>query len=135
VRCVFDTSVLVSALLLNPSKPRLALDRVLQTGEVLLCLAVLAELYEVLARPRFRRYVDEEDIRRFLATLTRNARWVDTDVEVTICRDPKDNKFLALAVCGHADYLVTGDSDLIVLHPFQNIQILAPSSFLEILDS
>jgi hypothetical protein len=54
----------VSALLLHDSKPRQALDRALQKGKILLSFAALAELYEVLNRRRFRRYVDEEDIDR-----------------------------------------------------------------------
>jgi predicted nucleic acid-binding protein len=73
LRCVFDTNVLVSALLLPDSKPRQALELALPGGKLLLSFEVLAELYEVLGRKRFRRYVDEEDIRSFLAALTREA--------------------------------------------------------------
>jgi len=116
---------------LHDSKPRQALDRALQKGKVLLSFAALAELYEVLNRRRFRRYVDEEDIRRFLAALTRETQWVDVHARITACRDPKDDKFLELAVSGQATHIVTGDSDLLALHPFQGIQILAPHSFLE----
>jgi putative PIN family toxin of toxin-antitoxin system len=73
LRCVFDTNVFVSALLLPDSKPRHALDIALRKGRVLISFATLAELHEVLSRKRFRRYVDEEDIRSFLAALTREA--------------------------------------------------------------
>jgi putative PIN family toxin of toxin-antitoxin system len=131
LRCVFDTNVLVSALLLPDSKPRKALDFAFQTGVVLLSFATLAELNEVLSRRQFRRYVDEEDVRSFLAALTRETQWVDVEVEVKACRDPKDDKFLELAVSGHATHIVTGDSDLLALNPFQGIYILPPHSFLE----
>lgn len=131
MRCVFDTNVLVSALLFKHSKPRQALDRALQTGQILLSLAVLEELYEVLNRKRFRRYFDEEDVRRFLAALTRAAQWVEVDIQIAACRDPKDDKFLELAVAGHADVLVTGDAALIALHPFRTLQILSPDAFLQ----
>lgn len=124
--------MLVSALLLNDSKPRRALDFALRSGKILLSFAVLAELYDVLRRKQFRRYFNEEDIRRFLAALTREAEWVDIKEQIVACRDPKDDKFLELAVCGHAEYIVTGDADLIVLHPFRGIQILTASAFLEI---
>lgn len=70
MRFVFDTNVLVSALLLPDSKPRKALDMALRKGKVLLSYAALAELYEVLSRKQFRRYVDEEDVRLFVAALT-----------------------------------------------------------------
>ncbi len=131
MRCVFDTNVFVSALLLPESKPRQALDLALRNGRVLLSFATLAELYEVLTRKRFRQYVDEEDIRSFLAALTRETQWVDVDVQIAACRDPKDNKLLELAVSGQATHIVTGDSDLLALNPFQGIQILAPHTFLE----
>jgi uncharacterized protein len=135
LRCVFDTSVLVSALLLKNSKPRKALDFAQGSGKILLSFAVLAELYDVLSRKQFRRYINEEDIRRFLAALTREAQWVDINVRIVACRDPKDDKFLELAECGRAEYIVTGDADLIVLHPFRGIQILTPRAFLEVLGS
>ena len=97
---------------------------------MLLSSAVLAELYEVLSRKRFRRYLDEEDVRVFLAALTRQAFWVDVNVKFKICRDQKDDKFLELAVGGRATHIVTGDADLLTLNPFQGIQILLPNAFL-----
>lgn len=133
MRCVFDTNVLVSALLLPESKPRQALDLALRKGRVLLSFAALAELYEVLSRKQFRRYVDEEDIRNFLAALTREAQWVDVDAKVTVCRDPHDDKFLELALSGQATHIVTGDADLLVLNPFRDIQILPPHTFMELM--
>ena len=66
---------------------------------------------------------------RFLAGLLREAELVSATETITICRDPKDNKFLDLAVAGKADYIVSGDMDLLVLHPFQGIQILSPRAF------
>ncbi len=131
MRCVFDTNVLISALLLSESKPRQALDVAIREGKVLLSFATLAELYEVLTRKRFRPYVDEEDIRDFLAALTREVQWVDVNTQITACRDPKDNKFLELAVSGQATHIVTGDLDLLVLNPFQGIQVVTPHTFLE----
>jgi putative PIN family toxin of toxin-antitoxin system len=130
--CVFDTNVFVSALLLPESKPRQALDLALQRGKVLLSSAVLAELYEVLGRKRFRRYIDEEDVRLFVAALTREGQWVDVDVRIAACRDPMDDKFLELAVTGCASHIVTGDADLLALNPFQGIQILPPHLFLDL---
>ena len=132
MRCVFDTNVFVSALLLPDSKPRHALDLALRRGKILLSFAVLAELYEVLSRKKFRRYIDEEDIRTFVAALTRESQWVDVDVRITACRDSKDDKFLELAVSGHATHIVTGDSDLLALNPFQGIQVVPPQEFLKL---
>ncbi len=132
MRCVFDTNVLVSALLLPNSKPRSSFDRALRNGKVLLSVAVLAEAYEVLSRKRFSRYIDEEDVRNFIAALTREAELVDVKVKISACRDPKDDKLLELAVSGRATHIVTGDSDLLALDPYQGTRILTPSSLLEL---
>lgn len=107
------------------------MDRSLRDGTILLSFDTLSELFEVLSRKQFRRYIDEEDIRRFLAALTREAEWIEITRQVFACRDPKDDKFLSLAVNGNASHLVTGDADLLVLHPFEGIQILSPAAFLE----
>jgi len=107
----------------------MALDFARQNSTILVGFEVLRELSEVLQRPRFRPYIDEEDIRRFLAALTREAEWIDSHLQISACRDPKDDKFLSLAVSGRATHIVTGDQDLLALHPFQGIQILTPSDF------
>ncbi|MGA2689139.1 MAG: putative toxin-antitoxin system toxin component, PIN family [Candidatus Korobacteraceae bacterium] len=129
---MFDTNVLVSALLLPKSKPRSSFDRALRNGRLLISVAVLAEAYEVLSRKRFSRYINEEDARNFIAALTREAELVDVKVKISASRDPKDDKLLELAVSGRATHIVTGDSDLLALDPFQGIRILTPSSFLEL---
>ena len=132
MRFVFDTNVIVSALLLPDSKPHRAFQRALDQGKILISYGALAELCDVLGRKRLRRYVSEEDVRTFIAALTREAEWIDVNVRIAACRDPKDDKFLELAVCGRATYIVTGDNDLLVLNPFQGIAILPPHVFLEL---
>ena len=132
MRCVLDTNVLVSALLVPGSKPRRALDRAFQEGKVLLSFATLAELYDVLHRKQFRRYIEEEDVRSFIAALARESDWIDVNVQINACRDPKDNKFLEIALSGRATHLITGDADLLVLDPFQGIRILSPQEFLDL---
>ena len=62
--------------------------------------------------------------------LVRIGVFIEPKIEITECRDPKDNKFLELAVAGKADCIVTGDKDLLVLHPFRNIRIITPKEFL-----
>ena len=133
MRCVFDTNVLISALLLPDSIPRRGLELAIRHGSVLVSFAALAELYDVLSRKRFRRYVNEEEIRAFLTALTREAEWVEVADEIKACRDPKDDKFLELAVSGRATHLVTGDADLLSLDPFRGIRIVAPQPFLGML--
>lgn len=107
----------------------MAINRALREGTILISLDTLTEAFEVLGRKHFRRYIDEEDVRRFLAALTREAEWVEITRQISACRDPKDDKFLSLAVNGKASHLVTGDADLLALDPFEGIQILSPAAF------
>ena len=94
---------------------------------------VIAELNDVLGCERFARYVSEEERARFLQSLLHEARLVEIGEKVRACRDPKDDKFLELAVNGEADCIVSGDDDLLSLDPFRGIQILAPDKFLNAL--
>ena len=130
MRCVLDTNVLVSALLTPGSKSRMAVDRAHREGAILLSLGTLTELFEVLSRKQFRGYIDEEDMRRFLAVLTREAQWIDVDVQITACRDPKDDKYLELALAAGAEIIVSSDDDLLVLHPWRSVRILRPANYL-----
>ena len=76
-RCVFDTNVLVSALLFDTGKPARAFFAVLQDGEVIVSADVVSEVSEVLGRKKFRRYVGEEQRERFLQGLLREATLVE----------------------------------------------------------
>ncbi|WP_237741288.1 putative toxin-antitoxin system toxin component, PIN family [Geminocystis herdmanii] len=70
----------------------------------------------------------------FLTELRQKAQIIKVTETITICRDAKDNKFLELAVSGKADFIITGDQDLLVLNPFENITIIKPDLFLKILN-
>ena len=131
-RFVVDTNIIVSASLLAISKQRQVLQRVFQLGRLLLSLEVTKELEEVLSRPKFDAYVLPKERSEFLAALIQRGTFVPIFETIQACRDPKDNKFLELAVNGKADYLISGDSDLLVLHPFRGIPILSSKDFLNI---
>lgn len=91
------------------------------------------ELDAVLRRPKFNHYLHEDERLLFLAAFIRAAKVVDVASKVTECVDPRDNKFLELAVSGKATCAVSGDSDLLVLNPFQGVQILTRRGFISIL--
>jgi putative PIN family toxin of toxin-antitoxin system len=130
LRFVFDTNVVVSAALLEESTSRRGFDRALDRGRLLISLPVVAELHDVLHRKRFHKYIQEDEAKRFLAALLRQAEWVEAGAKIAACRDPEDDKFLELAVNVHAGYIVTGDKDLLTLDPFRGISILTPDAFL-----
>jgi putative PIN family toxin of toxin-antitoxin system len=129
-RTVIDTGVAVSALLLPHSVPRQAFDAAAARGKLLVSEATVAELDEVLRRPKFNKYVPDEKRLEFLAALVQMAVLIEVTDVITACRDAKDNKFLELAVSGGASHIVSGDGDLLALNPFRGIAVVSPQSFL-----
>ena len=127
---VFDTNVLVSALLFANSSPRKALELALDTGEILISKETVDELNNVLSRPKFERYVSQPKRERFLLSLVQKSTLIEIQEKIEECRDPKDNKFLELAIDGKATEIVSGDQDLLILHPFRGIPIVTVSQFL-----
>jgi putative PIN family toxin of toxin-antitoxin system len=136
LRVVIDTNVLVSAIILPHS----------HVGPILIYLRrgayiplyhtdTLDELIRVLARPRIRTkyHITDNDTRTVVDLLLLRGELVDTIEQIVICRDPKDDVFLSVALAGQADVLVTGDSDLLSLNPFRGIPILTPAEFLTLL--
>ena len=129
-RGVFDNNVLVSAALLA-GVPRQAFDQLLDNGTVLVSVPVLLELAEVLNREKFDKYVTRDERMRFMVGFLKVAEMVEISKTIVVCRDPKDDKLLELAVGGNADFLVTGDKDLLVLNPFRSVEIITPREFLD----
>ncbi len=129
-RYVIDTNVVVSALLFNQSKPARAFFAALDEGEVLVSADMVKELNDVLGREKFERYVSEEERTRFLGSLLHETSLIEPEEKIQACRDPKDDKYLELAVSGKVDCIVSGDDDLIALNPFRGIPILTPAEFL-----
>lgn len=134
-RVILDTSTLVSAALRIGSVPHRALLKALGGFDVCASAETLAELEQVLDRRKFDRYLDRESRRAFVALIRRNAHRFsveNTDLVAVQprCRDPHDNKFLALTLAAEADALVSSDQDLLVLHPWRGMPIVTPAQFL-----
>ncbi|MFH7243508.1 MAG: putative toxin-antitoxin system toxin component, PIN family [Spirulina sp.] len=130
LRLVLDTNVLISGLLTQNSIPQQVYDYAIAQAILLQSQATLAELERVLLRPKFDRYVSLEKRLRFIASVIGHAEYIDIYESIELCRDPKDDSLLELAVSGSATHLVTGDQDLLVLRPFRNTVIQTPSAFL-----
>ncbi len=130
-RVALDTNVLVSALLLADSTPARALAAAESRGVVIYSEESLAELTRVLTRPKFARYLREEEVEGLLARIVRSWECVAIHHRIRACRDPKDDIFLELAVNGHAGNLLTGDADLLALHPYRGVAILTPAEWLK----
>jgi putative PIN family toxin of toxin-antitoxin system len=105
LRTVIDTGVVVSAVLLPRSVPRQAFDLAAARGRLLVSDETIAELDDVLRRPKSDKYVSEARRLEFLAALLHEVELIDVVDVVADCRDPKDNKFLELALSGGASHI------------------------------
>jgi len=129
-RIVIDTNSLVSAYLFPHSIPGQVLDVVLAKHRLLMSIEVATELTDVMRREKFDRFLSRRRREELVAGTIRESEFVETSSDITACRDAADNKFLELAVDGQASTMVTGDTDLLALHPFRGIQILTARDFL-----
>lgn len=130
-RYVFDTNTLISAALFEGSTPDRAFRWTLRHGRVLASPDTLAELVAVLGREKFDRYLTVEEREAFLEAFVERADIIEPVKDIQACRDPDDDKFLEVAVEGRAEAIVSGDDDLLALHPFRGISIVTPSVLME----
>ncbi|MBE9146259.1 putative toxin-antitoxin system toxin component, PIN family [Planktothrix mougeotii] len=130
LRIVIDTNIFISGLLLPASKAQQVFDFVTRSQILLISDSTFAEICQTLIRRKFDKYLSLEKRLNFIASLRQKAEIVNITETITTCRDPKDNKFLELAVSGQADLIITGDQDLLVLNPFRNIEIITVNEFL-----
>ena len=130
-RVILDTNLWISLLLTKDYKK---FDRIIDNTEITLVFSeeLLQELIDVSQRKKFKKYFDPTDIYTLLALIQRRADFITVVSETKICRDPKDNFLLALAIDGSASHLITGDSDLLVLEKFEDTVILTMTDYLDI---
>ncbi len=129
-RAILDTNTLISASIYPQSVAGLAVEKALRQADVLRSEATWRELEVVISREKFDRYKPGALRREYVGAIFNVTKQVDVTSLVRLCRDPKDDKFLELAIDGQADFLITGDLDLLALHPFHQTTILTPADFL-----
>lgn len=133
MRVVVDTNVFVAALLSDATPRRVYQAFLAGTITLLFSRQTLFELATVLRRPSIRLVTSRAEADSLLSAIQRDGVFVEVKEPVLACRDPKDNRFLECALAGRAACLVTGDRDLLTLHPFRGIRILRPADFLRLL--
>lgn len=129
-RIIIDTNLWISFLI---TKDFAQIDEILfsKHGILVFSQELLDEFLEVARRPKFRRFFSNTDIEELLETIDEYADFVKVQTQIEICRDPKDNFLLSLSVDGKADYLLTGDKDLLELTKFGETTIITISDFLQ----
>jgi putative PIN family toxin of toxin-antitoxin system len=122
-KVILDTNLWISYLISNRL---ISIDSLLEQGsiELLFSEESLEEFVEVAKRPKFRKFFSEEDLIDAMSMIGHFSKIVDVHSKVDVCRDAMDNFLLALAKDGRADFLVTGDKDLLDLVSFEGTQIV-----------
>ena len=128
-RVVFDTSALIAACLHPDREPAQIFKRTLLEHDVFASAETFNELASVLARDKFNAWKPIEHRLMWVRIFREAVILVEATAPVTECRDPKDNKFLELAVSAKVDFIVSSDIHLLELHPFRGVQILQLSNF------
>ncbi len=128
---VCDTNLLVSATIFPNSVPAKAYEKAISAFDLAVSNETLFELSEVLMRSKFDKYLSLTARQQFLKAYQERSFTILVTHSVSDCRDPKDNKFLDLALSCSATYIISGDPDLLVLHPYREINVVTPADFLK----
>jgi uncharacterized protein len=129
MRVVIDTNIWISALLSRYLRDLIQAILIEDRISILFSSALITEIESVVKRPKIKKYINENDASAFLDILVSRGELIEVRTEIKICRDPKDDFILALCKDGNADYLITGDKDLLILNPFEDTQIMTIADF------
>ncbi len=130
MRVVVDANIVISAALSKFSVPFRALELILDSHTSLISEKTFEELRTAVYQPKFD-FSSVDTRPDILETILQYSLVVFPEIKVSACRDPDDDKYLELALSGKADRIITGDPDLLVLNPFENIPIITAKEFLD----
>ncbi len=133
MRIIVDTNIWISYLITHRFT---FIDQLLLSGKVRIVFSeeLLEEFITVAQRPKFARFFTVSDLSLLMELLEDYSEIVKVTSQVTVCRDPKDNFLLALAKDSEANYLISGDQDLLEIGMFQRTRIISPSTFTQLFD-
>lgn len=130
-RIVIDTSLAISAAILPNSISAKAFSLALKNFQLVASDSTLAELVDVIYRPKFDKYLSDEARLEFLALYAQSSGIVSVTSVIADCIDPKDNQFLALAIDAGASLILSGDPHLTGMNPYRDIAIVGPKYFVD----
>ena len=136
MRVVIDPNLLVSYLLTHRGPIAQLLDVHLAREDFILviCAQLLEELNRVLKYDKFERYFNDETRLRFIALVAAIGEAVEIPEEVPpITRDPKDDYLIACAIAGNADFIISGDKDMLELKTESAFQIMSARQFVDLI--
>nr|WP_121273442.1 putative toxin-antitoxin system toxin component, PIN family [Pedobacter schmidteae] len=127
---VLDTNILVSAFIIRTSVSAAVLKHCINYGVLLFSSETFIEFENTISREKFKKYFSKSERIQILNQLSLIGQFKKVYSDFKVCRDINDNIFLNLASDHNASCIVSGDKDLLILNPFQNIPILTPAQFL-----
>ncbi len=131
-KIVLDTNLIVSALLIKNSISRKAFDLVVNQYSIVSSKECFEELNDVLGRKKFEKYFSLKDKYEFLKSYFELVEFFEVGIIVSDCKDPKDNKFLALALESKSKIIVSGDRHLLEMKNYFGIKIISPHDFIQL---
>lgn len=133
IKAVIDTNIFISSLIGNGNPAHIIDSLINKEFDLIISYALLDELFDVLSRPRFEKYFSYDDIKELASLIRSYTQIVSPATKLQICRDPKDDIVIECAVAGEADYIITGDEDLLCLTVYRNIHIITAAQFIRVL--
>ncbi|MDJ0598459.1 MAG: putative toxin-antitoxin system toxin component, PIN family [Crocosphaera sp.] len=133
-KIVIDTNVFISALLNPLGTPKQVIEIAVNHFTILQSESTYQELETRISKKKFDKYLEKNDRLDFLLAIKYKSSFIDICHQTIICSDSDDNKFLELAVSGIANYIITGDNDLLTIKSYQEIEIIKPINFLNLFD-
>jgi len=134
LKIILDTNWYVSASINRTSRRRLYDLLINENLTIFYSRELLAEYESVISRKKFEKYIRQEQVSRFIGLVLTRLRPVEIKTLVRLSRDAKDNFLLSMSIDCGADYLVTGDPDLLVLKEFGKTKILSMTEFSKLIE-
>ena len=128
VKCVVDTNVLISAAL-SKGAPFRILEHLIKNNALIFSKETIRELSSRITQLQFDKYVSAEDREAYVNNLILSADLVIIDNLIQGCRDRDDDKFLETAEKGDAQFIISGDQDLLTMHRFEGNEIVTVQEF------
>jgi len=130
IKIILDTNIWISFLIKKSMK---GIDKLIFDNKAVLLFSdeLMTEFIDVTGREKLKAYFTKENIVSLIDLIEEYGEIVNVKTNLDICRDKEDNFLLSLAKDGKADYLITGDKDLLVIENFGKTQIISLSDFLK----
>ena len=134
MKLVLDTNIFISAFYWGGNSQKI-IDRVIEgIDELYISEEIINEISEVMARPKFK--TERKTIDGYIKTIIKSGKIIKIEGKIKgICRDKDDDDKLECAIISNADFLITGDEDILILKNYENVKIITQKEYFDIIKS